>query len=42
MIRVELPAHLRTLAQVGREVSVAVGARLEELQSLTLNRLAAL
>ena len=27
MIRVELPAHLRTLAQVGREVSVDVEGR---------------
>ena len=27
MIRVELPAHLRTLAQVGREVEVEVDGR---------------
>ena len=27
MIRVELPAHLRTLAQVGREVQVEVDGR---------------
>jgi molybdopterin converting factor small subunit len=38
MIRVELPAHLRTLAQVGREVTVAidgpatVGAVLDALE----------